>query len=144
MSTRRGAWKDGWYVVPYDVPFRDIDYFGHVNNAIYLTYFEIARTELWFSITDGSVPDDITFIVARAECDFRRPIHMETIDIAVRISAMRNSSLDFVYEIRKNRGEELAAVGKVVVVMFDWNANAKIPIGDELRMKVEACSPLVS
>jgi acyl-CoA thioester hydrolase len=140
----RGAWKDEWYVVPYDVPFRDIDYFGHVNNAVYLTYFEIARTDLWFSITDGKVPDDITFIVARAECDFRRPIHMEPIDIAVRIAEMRTSSLDFVYEIRKSRGGEIAASGKVVVVMFDWATRAKIPISDELRRKVEACSPLVS
>lgn len=140
----RGEWKDGWYVVPYDVPLRDIDYFGHVNNAVYLVYFEIARTELWFSITGGSVPDDITFIVARAECDYRRPIHLEPIEIAVRISAMRNSSLDFAYEIRKNRGEQIAALGKVVVVMFDWEANGKVPISDDLRMKVEACSPLVS
>lgn len=141
---RRGAWKDGWYVVPYDVPFRDIDYFGHVNNAIYLTYFEIARTELWFSITDGSVPDDITFIVARAECDFRKPIHMEKIEIGVRIDAMRTSSLDFVYEIRKNDGKEVAAIGKVVVVMFDWATRTKIPISDDVRRKVEACNQLVS
>jgi acyl-CoA thioester hydrolase len=137
---RRGAWKDAWYVVPYDVPFRDIDYFGHVNNAIYLTYFEIARTELWFSITGGSEPADITFIVARAECDFRRPIHMERIDIAVRIAEMRNSSLDFVYEIRKSRGDELAATGKVTVVMFGWTTRSKIPIGDDLRRRVEQCS----
>lgn len=141
---RRGAWKDDWYVVPYDVPFRDIDYFGHVNNAVYLTYFEIARTELWFSITDGSVPGDITFIVARAECDFRTPIRMETIEIAVRIAAMRNTSLDFVYEIRKSGGREVAATGKVVVVMFDWSTNSKIPISAAVRQKVEACNPVVS
>ena len=136
----RGAWKDGWYVVAYDVPFRDIDYFGHVNNAVYLTYFEIARTSLWFSITGGSEPDDITFIVARAECDFRRPIHMETIEIAVRITDMRTSSLDFVYEIRKDHDDEIAATGKVVVVMFDWQTRSKVPISDGLRQKVEACN----
>jgi acyl-CoA thioester hydrolase len=136
----RGEWKDGWYVVPYDVPFRDIDYFGHVNNAIYLSYFELARTELWFSLMAGAKPDDITFIVARAECDFRRPIHMEAIEIAVRIAAMRTSSLDFVYEIRKSGGHEIAATGKVVVVMFDWATRSKIAIADDVRRKVEACS----
>jgi len=141
---RRGAWQDGWYIVPYDVPFRDIDYFGHVNNANYLTYFEIARTDLWFSITGGSAPDDITFIVARAECDFRRPIHLEPIEIAVRITDMRTSSFDFVYEIRKNGGAEVAAIGRVVVVMFDWATRSKIPISDEVRRKVDACSQLVS
>jgi len=29
------------------IRFADIDAFGHVNNAIYLTYFEIARSAYW-------------------------------------------------------------------------------------------------
>lgn len=140
----RGAWKDGWYVVPYDVPFRDIDYFGHVNNAIYFSYFELARTALWFDLNGVKDPDDIGFIVARAECDFRTPIFMEAIEIAVRIEGLRTTSLDFVYEIRKSPGGGIAAVGKVVVVLFDWATRSKIPIGDELRRRVETCSQRAS
>jgi len=126
--------------VPYDVPFRDIDYFGHVNNANFLSYFEWARTLLWFELTGGSRPDDITFIVARAEIDFKLQINMESIDIAVRIAGMRNTSLDFVYEIRKNGGAEIAATGKVVVVLYDWERRSKRPVTDDLRRKVAECS----
>ena len=133
----KGEWRDGWYVVPYDIPFRDIDYFGHVNNAIYLSYFEWARTLLWFELMGGRDPRDIGFIVARAECDFRAQLGMEPIDIAVRIAAMRNTSLDFVYEIRKSRGGEIAATGRVVVVVYDWKSRSKTPIPEELRRKVE-------
>lgn len=143
MSDRlaKGSWRDGWFVVPYDVIFRDVDYFGHVNNAVYFTYFELARTLLWFELQGGSGPGDIGFIVARAECDFKRQIGFERIEIAVRISAMRNTSLDFVYEIRKSHGDEIAATGTVVVVLFDWKTGSKIAIGDDLRRKVKACSP---
>lgn len=140
----RGAWKDGWYVVPYDVPFRDIDYFGHVNNAIYLSYFELARTWLWFDLNGLSEPGDIGFIVARAECDFRTPIFLESIEIAVRIESMRTTSLDFVYEIRKSAGGGIAAIGKVVVVLFDWTTRSKMQISDELRRRVETCSQRAS
>ena len=136
----RGAWKDGWYVVSFDVPFCDIDYFGHVNNANFLSYFEWARTLLWFDLTGGSGPDDITFIVARAEIDFKLQINMEAIDIAVRIADMRNTSLDFVYEIRKNGGSDIAATGKVVVVLYDWERQSKRPVTDDLRRKVAECS----
>jgi acyl-CoA thioester hydrolase len=138
------VWKDGWYVVPYEVLFGDIDYFGHVNNAVFFTYFELARMYLWFELTGGSEPGDIGFIVAHAECDFKRQLGMERIEIGVRIAGMRTSSLDFVYEIRKTRDRELAATGKVVVVLFDWTTRSKIPISDELRRKVEACSQLAS
>ena len=31
------------HVYPQEVAFRDLDVFGHVNNAVYLTYIENAR-----------------------------------------------------------------------------------------------------
>ncbi len=131
-------WEDGWYVVPIEVAFRDIDYFGHVNNAVYFSYFEWARTQLWFELTGQHRPGTIGFIVARAECDFREQIEMETIEVRVRVSEMRNTSMDFVYEIRKQAGQRLAATGRTVVVLFDWETHTKRPIPGELRRKVES------
>ena len=130
------GWKDGWYVVPYRVIFRDLDYFGHVNNAVFLTYFEIARTDLWLQLIGGKEAGDVGFIVARAECDFRLQIGLEDIEIAVRIGEMRETSFDFLYEIRKSNGQQLAATGRVVVVYFNWERQSKAPIPDELRRKV--------
>jgi acyl-CoA thioester hydrolase len=130
--------EDGWYIVPWQVIFRDVDAFGHVNNAVYLTYFEWARAQLWFAITGAAgLPTDIGFIVARAEIDFKLQLEMEPIDICIRITEMRTTSFDTVYEIRK-RGGKVAAIGKVVVVLFDWKAQTKMPISDELRQKVRA------
>ncbi|HEU4520917.1 MAG TPA: thioesterase family protein [Thermoanaerobaculia bacterium] len=132
------AWKDGWYVVPYMVPFRDIDAYAHVNNAVYFTWFETARVLLWQELTGRRGPRDLNFIVARAECDFRHQVGMELVDICVRIGEMRTTSLDFNYEIRKDGGQTLAATGRVVVVLFDWETQAKVPIGDDLRAKIAA------
>ncbi len=116
--------------------FRDVDTFGHVNNAVFFTYFEHARTLLWFELNGGSSARDVGFIVARAECDFRQQLGMEPIDICVRIGEMRSTSFDFVYEIRKSNSQQIAAVGKVVVVLFDWQKQSKVTISDELRRKV--------
>jgi len=136
-----GAWKDGWFIIPWQVIFRDVDAFGHVNNAVYLTYFEWARAQLWFELNGlEGLPADIGFIVARAEIDFIAQIGMERIEIRVRIGEMRNSSFDTHYEIRL-AGGELAATGKVVVVIFDWNKQQKETISDELRRKVREHQP---
>ena len=129
-------WEDGWFVVPWQVIFRDIDVFGHVNNAVYLTYFEWARARLWFSLTGGSMASDIGFIVARTECDFRQQISLEPIDICVRVGEIRTTSFETLYEIRKDNGRQLAATGKVIVVQFDWKKQMKTPISEELRQKV--------
>jgi len=130
-------WRDGWFVVPWQVIFRDVDTFGHVNNAVYLTYFEWARAQLWFKLTGGASPTDISFIVARAEIDFKAQIAMQPIDVAVRIGAIRNTSFDTLYEIRRADGI-IAATGKVVVVLFDWRSQSKVAISDELRQKMRA------
>ncbi|MDQ3281705.1 MAG: acyl-CoA thioesterase [Acidobacteriota bacterium] len=132
-----GVWRDGWFVVPYHVLFRDIDAFGHVNNAVFFTYFEWGRTQLWFELTsEGRGALDIGFIVAHAECDFRKQIRMEPIEIWTRVGDMRSSSLDFICEIRKSGGHEIAASGKVVVVLYDWARRSKVTISDDLRRKV--------
>jgi acyl-CoA thioester hydrolase len=129
-------WVGGWYVVPWQVIFRDIDTFGHVNNAVYFTYFELARTSMWLELTGGSRSTDVSFIVVRAECDFRHQLSMEPIEIRVRIGDMRTTSFDTHYEIRTLNGGQLAATGKVVVVLFDWKTQAKTAITEELRAKV--------
>jgi acyl-CoA thioester hydrolase len=133
---REPRWEGGWYVVPWQVIFRDIDTFGHVNNAVYLTYFELARTSMWLALTGGSDSKDVGFIVARTECDFRHQLSMEPIEIRVRIGDMRTTSFDTLYEIWTAAGRQLAATGRVVVVLFDWDKQQKTRITDELRDKV--------
>lgn len=136
----RGTWRDGWYVVPHQVIFRDVDAYGHVNNAVFFTYFEWARTLLWFEIAGFGGATDIGFIVAHAQCDFRLSIELEPIEIRVRWGEVRNSSFDTHYEIRKNNGNDVAATGKVTVVLYDWARRSKKPVDDELRRKIAECS----
>jgi acyl-CoA thioester hydrolase len=134
----RGSWRDGWYVLPYQVIFRDVDAYGHVNNAVYFTWFEWVRTLFWFELTRFGGATDIAFIVAHAECDYRSPVRLEPIELRVRAGEVRNSSFDTLYEIAKADGT-IAATGKVTVVLYDWERDAKRPIDDELRRKLNEC-----
>jgi acyl-CoA thioester hydrolase len=128
--------RNGWYVVPHQVIFRDVDGFGHVNNAVFLTYFEIARNAMWLEIIGGTHWSHINFILARAEVDFRKQINMEEIEIRVRFGTIGRTSFETLYEIRKKNGDELAATGRAVAVLYDWARQSKIEISDELRRRV--------
>jgi len=132
------GWKDGWYVVPYTVMWRDLDGLGHVNNAVYLTLFELARTHYWIDLrgSSGHGTRAIEFIVARAECNFKLQLSLlEEIELCTRVGEIRNSSFDFVYEIKRSDGE-VAATGTVVVVLFDWDKNQKRIISQELKEEI--------
>jgi len=138
-----GTWRDGWFVVPHQVVLSDLDAFGHVNNAVFFRYLEWGRTLLWFAATGAREPREITFIVAHADCDYRRQLGVEPIEIATRIGEIRNSSFEFLAEIRKEGGE-VAATSKVVVVLFDWARQSKMSIDETLRRKLTECSRAAS
>lgn len=137
MEFDKAGWVGGWYVVPYRVPWRDVDAAGHVNNAIYFSWFEWARTRYWLDLRGRDDWRGIDFIVARAECNFRRQVSiMDRVELRTRISEIRNSSLNFEYQIVQHDGGELAADGNVVVVLFDWDENRKKTIDDDLRNQI--------
>src|SRR3972149_5714183 len=50
--------------------FRDLDPMGHVNNAVFLSYCELARTQFYLQHAFKRKLHDIDLILARAEIDF--------------------------------------------------------------------------
>jgi acyl-CoA thioester hydrolase len=104
-------------VVPIQVRFRDLDALGHVNNAVYLTYLEVARAA-YFSRLEPDWVGKGHFILARAEVDFLRPILLQDpVEVGVRVVRLGRSSFDMEYLVLA-AGEE-AARGKTVQVWLE-------------------------
>ena len=62
--------------------FRDTDAMGHINNAVYVTYLEVARQEYWRAFKQDDNYRDVPFIFARVEVDFRSEALMhETLEL---------------------------------------------------------------
>jgi acyl-CoA thioester hydrolase len=75
------------------VRFRDLDALGHVNNAVYLTYFESARIAYWLHTTKRTGLGALDMILARAEIDFRSPLaYGESVEISVGATSLGRSS----------------------------------------------------
>ena len=112
------------YQIKQNVRWDDLDAFGHVNNAVYLTYAQEARFA-WSGILE--------MVVARAEVDFIAPIYDGDtfLDIELWVSAIGNSSFTMTYEI-KMKGELVARV-KTVQVTVDMGTKKSHPIDDEQR-----------
>jgi len=92
------------------VRWDDIDAFGHVNNAKYLTYIQEARF-LWSPI--------IEMVVARAEVDFIDPIYEggRFYDVNLWVEAIGNSSFTMGYEVVGDNGLVHAKVRTVQVAV---------------------------
>lgn len=123
------------FSMPVKIRFRDLDAFGHVNNAVYFTYMEIARMEYFTQI--GLLKDDwppVFFIVAEAACQFKMPLQMDTpLSIQARVSRLGRSSFDMEYHFVDETSGQLLAAGHTVQVSYDYTANCSVPLPDEWR-----------
>jgi len=66
------------FKTPINIRFRDIDGMGHVNNAVFFTYFAEGRLALFQKFSMDSDFSTFSFILAHISCDFLRPVTLNT------------------------------------------------------------------
>jgi len=121
------------------IRFRDTDGMGHVNNAVYATYLEHARFD-WYRTHFGSKPlTDFSFILARLEIDYRRPITLASQPVvAIWVTDIGASAWTFEYRIYDAIDPGITyAEAKSVQVAFNYHAGKKETLDGELRRALE-------
>jgi acyl-CoA thioester hydrolase len=133
---------------PIEVRFADTDAMGHVNNAAYLTYCEIARAGYYEAVTGEPLPlgahgASEGMILAEARITYRTPaFYGETLTIEARVGRIGRSSFTQEFRLtapRSRHGDaRLVAVSESTQVMYDYAAERPIRMSDELSAAMEA------
>jgi acyl-CoA thioester hydrolase len=124
------------------VRFRDLDAIGHVNNAVFLTYFESARLAYWFHTTRREGLSALDIVLARAEVDYRSPLQFgESIEISVGCTSIGRSSFVLESDMHERGSGRLVAESRKVLVCYDYAAGRSRPVADELRRLILAQDP---
>ena len=124
------------YETSIDVRLRDVDFTGHVNNAVYATYLEEAR-EAYFRDVVGVSLTDVGTVLANLEIDYSRPIEADSdVTIALRVPELGTSSLPIEYEVRTDGNR--AATARTVQVLVDEETGDSRPIPVEWRTRIES------
>ena len=126
------------FTIEIPVRFRDIDGMQHVNNAVYFTYMEQARSEWYRDLMGITAVGEFDFILARAECDFRAPIGFgETVVVRVKLTKIGDSSFRFKYELRSKERDTLFATGESVQVCYDYKRGKPVLVPPRFRKKLD-------
>jgi acyl-CoA thioester hydrolase len=120
-----------------EIRWRDQDAFGHVNNAVYLTYLEEVRDE-WLERALGDSGDAWGYVTARVAIDFRRELTQDDEAIVARLWLTRigTSSVTTREEI-VTVGGELAAEAEAVLVARDTETGRSRPLSEAERAALE-------
>ncbi|MEF8757470.1 MAG: thioesterase family protein [Halobacteriales archaeon] len=120
-----------------EVRYRDVDAMGHVNNAVYATYLEQARTAYIREVA-GLSTGDIESVLASLSIDFREPIALdETVTVGLRVADLGESSITMTYGVRRADGT-VAATAETVQVTYDRETDSPRPVPADWREAIEA------
>jgi acyl-CoA thioester hydrolase len=142
--SRRGERIEGEfaYVHPIEVRFADTDAFGHVNNAVYLSYFEAARAGYYAAVygqpfMTGEGGAAHTFVLAEAQIAYRSPVLFgEPLVCDCRFAWVGRTSFGVEYRISALASAvgaaRVVADGTTAQVMFDLERNRIVRVPADL------------
>jgi acyl-CoA thioester hydrolase len=113
------------------IRWRDVDAYGHVNNAVFLNYLEEARDRLVESLFGERAWD---FVIARVAIDFRRELQQRDREVLVRcgVTGFGNSSVRTHEQVLTMDGK-LSAEAASVIVARDPEAGRSRPLTEAER-----------
>ena len=118
--------------------FRDTDAMGHINNAIYITYLEVARQVYWKRLAKIDDYRQVPFILAHVTIDFRsEALVNEVLEIGIRCDWIGGKSFAFVYRIWEKTSGRVVVDATTVQVCYDYATKRSIPVMEDLRAKLE-------
>jgi acyl-CoA thioester hydrolase len=128
-----------------EIRWRDLDGFGHVNNAVFLTYLEECRDE-WLARNLHDPPARGEYLLARIAIDYRSPVTMddEWVEVEVEHRRVGRSSITLAERVLAGPGRRLVAEAEAVAVRYDWESGRPVPIDPALVASLAARTAEVS
>jgi len=124
------------------VRFGDLDAMRHLNNVVFLRYFETARIAYMRDLMPGHSParpesDPFGLIFAECHINYRSPAHYgEDIRTFIWPAELKRSSLRLAFEMRVEGDDRLVADGWGTLVGYDYGAAEPRPLPDEVRDRI--------
>ncbi len=132
-------WEKFNLIIPVQIRWVDLDAFQHINNAVYLSYMELARVHYWVEVIGKTRIEDINFIIAEIDIKYKAPATLgDRLAVGIRADELKTHSFKFFYEFRETSKGLLAAEAMSVQVVYDYKAQKTVELPDDLRRPMEA------
>ena len=124
--------------MPAQLRFSDVDRFGHVNNSVYFSLFDMCKTRYFNDVVGTDIFDRMAPVVVHIEANFMSPVLFpDEIVIDTSIVKIGNKSFTLLQRALNERTEEVKCVCETVMVMMDTVTNQSVEIDEEFRTKTQ-------
>jgi len=129
------------FSLPLQIRWMDLDPLAHVNNSIYIQYFEFGRGKYMSESSESWDWHKHMFLIANISCDYRHELTLTHKEPKVWVCTSRfgNKSFDLEYLITSKTDNDLIihAQGKSVQVMYDTKSKKSIKLPEWLKKEID-------
>ncbi|MBM4282845.1 MAG: hypothetical protein FJ137_19535 [Deltaproteobacteria bacterium] len=119
------------------VQWGEMDSYGHVNNVVYLRWFESARMVL-FKLLDFTSNTGTGPILASTTCRYKAPLYQgDVVTAAGRVVDVAHDRFVIEHALWSRDVGRVAAVGEAHIVAYDYGRKQKGTLPDDFRERLE-------
>lgn len=120
------------HTLPIQLRFNDVDKFGHVNNTVYFSYYDLGKTEYFASVCPHVNWEEVGIVVVHIEADFAAQIHGgDHIAVQTAITGIGTKSFRLLQRVIDTHTGEVKCTCTSVMVTYDLIKHESIPLTDE-------------
>ena len=130
------------HYTPIQIRFNDIDVLNHVNNTIYMQFFDLGRLAIFQECLGGEISwSEVTPVLVHLDVDFAAPIFLESqVRVNTYITKFGNKSFRMEQNIENTATGEIHCKSKSILVAFNPKTNGGVPVPDSWREKLSVYS----
>ena len=119
--------------LPVQVRFSDIDMLGHLNNSVYLQFFDLGKIAYFTAASPGPIDwKNINVVVVNINCDFTAQSRItEPLEVLTQVHSIGGKSFRLDQRVVNAATGEVKCVGRTVMAGFDMATGASAPIAAE-------------
>ena len=120
------------HTLPIQLRFNDVDKFGHVNNTVYFSFYDLGKTEYFASVCPDVDWEKDGIVVVHIEANFLAQIYgSDHIAVQTAVTEIGTKSFHLAQRVIDTETQEVKCVCTSVMVAFDLAKHESKPLEDE-------------
>ncbi len=121
------------HYMPVQIRISDIDFLGHVNNAIYLNYFDLGKSRYFEDVMRGNIDwENVGVVIVNINCTYYSPtLFDEPVEVLTAVTGIGNRSFRMEQRIINSSTMVTKAVAYSILAGFDRHTAGSVEIAPE-------------
>lgn len=118
--------------LPIQLRFNDVDKFGHVNNTVYFSFYDLGKTEYFASVCPHVNWEKEGIVVVHIEADFLSQIRAtDNVAVQTAVTEIGTKSFHLMQRVIDTKSGEIKCVCRSVMVTYNLEKHESMALTEE-------------